>query len=110
MDYEHSYELAKKISDRVRQPIHAPIEDTLTPQEDAYTLMEIIHRIDYKFHDSALDLTSGGAADNGEYLAGILDILLETGIIVFNLDAAEALSKSLTRPPTDRITHSPEVN
>lgn len=98
MDYEESYKLAEQVAVHVREPIHAPIEEELEPQEDAYSLVLIIRGIDRRYHDGVLDLQLGGAADLGEYLAGILDILLEAKVITFDVEEA----KKLANPTGDR--------
>ena len=70
---------------KCRKPYHGPTNDK-SPCEDAYFVVELIAEIDYKF-DDIMELKLGGAGDNGEILAGMIDLLIEARVLKVNRSA-----------------------
>ena len=85
MKYNNILKVCKYIASKIRYVYHAPAEQDVcaAPSHEAYVISYLIRAIDDK-EGSGLDLKFGGCGDNGEYLAGIIDVLIESDLIVFN--------------------------
>lgn len=88
---------SKQFALMVNAPIHRPVDDQIMPCEhDARAIITLIRDISRR-HGCPFDLALGGAGDEGEYLLGILDVLLSWGIIAFHQKALLAVTGSATK-------------
>jgi len=86
MDYQEQQQLIADLTANLRRPLHDPVDDEEMPcYEQADLLAGIIAAIDEGSYD-AFDFRFGGAGDNGEFLIGILDVLLDAGIVTLNTE------------------------
>lgn len=87
MDYQEQQQLIADLTANLRRPLHDPVDDEEMPcYEQADLLARLIAAVDEGPDRGlgAFDFRFGGAGDNGEYLIGILDVLLEAGIVTLN--------------------------
>ena len=55
------------------------------PSNEAISIAKLMAQIDFEYGD-CFGFKFGGDGDNGEFLAGLLDILIEAGYITYSSD------------------------
>ena len=75
----------EQLAATLRAPLHRPVDDDDMPcEQQARFLAELIDEVSRLHNGAYWQLDFGGAGDDGEFLVGILDVLIEAGIIQLN--------------------------